>query len=147
MFLHGDTMHLAFNMLMLYFLGSVIERLHGSLFFAILVVVTHVAGMLLQVSLPGAESLPAILERLAGTPFAIGASGAVYGLFGFLWIRPTIDPTYPIRMDSRNVMIMLGWLVFCMLPVLNLGVANGAHLGGLIAGMLIAPLLSIGKST
>tara|TARA_R110002049_G_scaffold4601_5_gene32664 strand:+ start:919418 stop:920455 length:1038 start_codon:yes stop_codon:yes gene_type:complete len=146
MFLHGDTMHLAFNMLMLYFLGSVIERLHGSIFVAVLVLVTHIAGMALQVLLPGAESMPAILSQLAGTPFAIGASGAVYGLFGFLLIRPALDSSYPIRMVPMNVALMLGWLFFCMLPIFDLKVANGAHLGGFIAGMAIAPLLSVGRS-
>ncbi len=136
-FMHGNTFHLAFNMIMLYFFGAAIERLHGSLFMGLLVLVTGIAGMLTQVMLPDPESLPAILIGLAGTPFAIGASGAVYGLFGFLWIRPVIDPAYPIRMVPINVTIMLGFLVFCMTPMMK-GIANGAHLGGLIAGMLAA---------
>jgi len=142
MFLHGNTMHLAFNMLWIYFLGSALERLHGSLFAGLLVFVTHILGMMLQVMMPGAESLPALLVQLAGSPFAIGASGAVYGLFGFLLIRPLIDPSYPIRMVPMNVALMLGWLVFCMLPMFDMRIANGAHLGGLLAGMAIAPLMA-----
>ena len=137
MFLHGNTFHLAFNMLWVFFLGSAIERLHGSLFLGLLVLVTGLAGTLLQVMLPPPEALPAALVGLAGTPFAIGASGAVYGLFGFLWIRPMVDPSYPIRMVPMNVALMLGWLVFCMTPAMT-GIANGAHLGGLIAGMIAA---------
>ena len=137
MFLHGDTFHLAFNMVMFYFLGSAIERLHGSLFMGLLAITTGVAGMLLQVMLPPAEALPTALQGLAGTPFAIGASGAVYGLFGFLWIRPIADPSYPIRLVPMNVVLLLGWLVFCMTPAMT-HVANGAHLGGLIGGMLAA---------
>ncbi len=137
MFLHGNTMHLAFNMLWVFFLGSAIERLHGSLFMAMLVLISGLTGTLLQVMLPPAEALPEILAGLAGTPFSIGASGAVYGLFGFLWIRPMVDPNYPIRMVPTNVLLMLGWLVFCMTPMMT-GVANGAHLGGLIAGVLAA---------
>lgn len=104
---------------------------------AMLVLVTGLAGTLLQVMLPPPDALPAVLVGLAGAPFAIGASGAVYGLFGFLWIRPMIDPGYPIRMVPMNVALMLGWLVFCMTPAMT-GVANGAHLGGLIAGMMAA---------
>ncbi|MGB7323907.1 MAG: rhomboid family intramembrane serine protease [Rubripirellula sp.] len=134
MFLHGDEFHVAFNMLWIFFLGSVIERLHGSLFFTLLLLVTQFAGMMLQVSLPPLDWLPVSMH---GTPFAIGASGAVYGLFGYLWIRPTLDLTYPISLDPINVVLMLGWLVVCMTPYIP-NVANGAHLGGLIAGVIAA---------
>lgn len=144
MLLHGNTMHLAFNMYMFFVLGSVLERLHGSLFMAILVMLTGLAGTLLQVMLPPAEALPPLLQGLGGTPFAIGASGAVYGLFGFLWIRPLMDPNYPIRMVPFNVVLLLGWLVFCMTPAMP-HVANGAHVGGLIAGV-IAACIPIGRS-
>jgi GlpG protein len=134
MFLHGDEFHLAFNMLWIFFLGSVIERLHGSLFLVLLTVGTHVAGMLLQVLLSNADFLPVFLQ---GSPLAIGASGAVYGLFGFLWVRPALDPSYPIHLVPMNVVLMLGWLVVCMTPLIP-NVANGAHLGGLLAGILAA---------
>ena len=134
MFMHGDPFHLAFNMMWVFFLGSVIERLHGSMFLLMLVVGTHVAGMLLQVGLPTADFIP---EALRGSPFAVGASGAVYGLFGFLWARPAAEPSYPIRLSSINVILMFGWLFACMTPLIE-GVANGAHLGGLFAGVFIA---------
>lgn len=136
MFLHGSIMHLAFNMMWVYMLGSAIERLHGSVFFALLMVITHVGGMMLQVTLPGAEALPAVLHRLAGTPFAVGASGAVYGAFGYLWIRPMLDPGYPLRIGKQNVVLMLVWLVACIFVIPN--VANGGHIGGLLTGMAAA---------
>ncbi len=134
MFMHGDAMHLAFNMLWVFFLGSAIERLHGSFFFLLLVLGTQIVGILVHVMLSGMDFLPAALH---GSPFAIGASGAVYGLFGYLWIRPAIDPDYPIRLVPMNIALMLGWLVICMTPLIP-NVANGAHLGGLFAGMLVA---------
>ncbi|MEM9646591.1 MAG: rhomboid family intramembrane serine protease [Planctomycetota bacterium] len=134
MFLHGSELHLLFNMLWIYTLGSALERLHGSAFFLGLVMVTQVSGMLVQVLLP--DWLP---EGLRGYPFAIGASGAVYGLFGFIWIRPRFEPMYPIAIPPQNVMLMLGWLVLCMTPIIG-QVANGAHLGGLGAGVAAAAL-------
>ncbi len=134
MFMHGDAMHLAFNMLWVFFLGSAIERLQGSWFFAALALGTHVVGISLHGMMSGMDFLPATLQ---GVPFAIGASGAVYGLFGYLWIRPTIDPDFPIRLVPMNVALMLGWLVLCMTPVMS-NVANGAHLGGLAAGIGVA---------
>ena len=128
MFLHGSIMHLLFNMLWIFYFGSVIERLHGSLFFLLLTFGSQIAGMMLQVSLPAAEDLPAALETLSGSPFAVGASGAVYGLFGYLWIRPAVDPSYPVRLLPTHILLMLGWLVLCMTPLIP-NVANGGHLG------------------
>ena len=135
MFLHGDTFHLAFNMIMLYILGAALERIHGSLLYLGLILVSQAAGMLLQVFLP--DWLP---EGLRGSFNVVGASGAVYGLFGFLWIRPSFDQNYPIHIPPSSVMIMIGWLVVCMTPLVQ-GIANGAHLGGLLAGMAAAALL------
>lgn len=134
MFLHGDEFHLLFNMLWIFFLGSSIERLHGSIFLVVMVLVTQTAGMMLQVMLPDGPMIP---ETLRGSPFAIGASGAVYGLFGYLWIRPRVEPGYPIHLVPMNVVLMLGWLVLCLSPI-GENVANGAHLGGLFAGILMA---------
>ena len=132
-------MHLVFNMLGIFFLGSALERLHGSLFLALLFLVTGIAGSGLEVATMGLEFLP---ESLRGSPWSIGASGALFGLFGFLWIRPSIDSSYPIRLVPTNVMLMLGWLVFCMTPLAsNLHIANAAHLGGLLAGIAIALVL------
>ena len=135
-FLHGSTFHLAFNMIALFILGAAIERLQGSLFMAMLLLVSGIAGSLLQVMLPPADQLPEVLRGLSGTAFSIGASGAVYGLFGYLWVRPILSLSYPIRMVPANVAIMMGWLVFCIFFV-N-GIANGAHIGGLLAGIAIA---------
>ena len=137
MFLHGDPMHLAFNMIWVFMLGSAIERQQGSLFLALLILGTHFVGMLLQITLPDAASLPPILRELAGSPFVIGASGGVYGLVGYLWIRPKVDPDYPLQLSQNNIYLMLGWLVLCMTPIIA-DVANGAHVGGLIGGIAIA---------
>lgn len=136
MFLHGNMFHLFFNMFWIYVLGSLIERIHGSVFFLILVSVTQITGMLVQVMLPAADWMP---EALHGSPFAIGASGAAYGLFGFLWIRPWLDRDYPIELDSTQINLMLLALVVCLTPLVP-NVANGAHLGGLTAGMMAALL-------
>lgn len=143
MFMHGDPMHLAFNMLWIFFLGSAIERLQGSFFLLLLIAGTHFVGINTHVLMSQMDFLP---DALSGSPFAIGASGAVYGLFGYLWIRPAVDPAYPIRLVPMNVALMLGWLVLCMTPMIP-NVANGAHLGGLFAGMgaaMIAPRLKNG---
>ncbi len=105
MFLHGNMFHLFFNMFLIFLLGSMIERIHGSWFFLFLVLATQTAGMMVQVLLPDAAFMPAALR---GSPLAIGASGAGYGLFGFMWIRPWLDPDYPIELDSTQFMLIVG---------------------------------------
>ncbi|WP_037248133.1 rhomboid family intramembrane serine protease [Rhodopirellula baltica] len=128
-FLHGSTMHLVFNMMALFTLGSVVERLHGSWFLASLLLVSHIIGMIVQVVLPD------WLE----SPMAVGASGAVFGVFGFIWIRPRFQPSYPVGIPPFNVYLMLGFMFACMTPLIQ-GIANGAHVGGLLTGMAVAAL-------
>jgi GlpG protein len=136
LFLHGNMFHLFFNMFFIFLLGSMIERIHGSLFFLLLTLITQTVGMLVQVMLPDAAFMP---ESLRGSPFAIGASGAAYGFFGFMWIRPWLDADYPIELDSTQFMIIMGGLIVCLTPLVP-NVANGAHLGGLAAGMAVAAI-------
>lgn len=127
--LHGNIMHLAFNMLAMYSLGGVIERLHGSRFLLRLILWTGVIAMLTQAIAP---------EQLGGTPLALGASGVIFGLFGYLWIRPMVDPGYPVRIPPGNVAFILGFMILCMTPMIG-NIANAAHVGGLFAGMVVIP--------
>ena len=136
MFLHGSMFHLFFNLFFIYLLGSMIERIHGSFFFLFLVLFAQASGMMVQVLLPDAAFMP---ESLRGSPFAIGASGVAYGFFGFMWIRPWLDHDYPIELDPTQFMMILGGLIICMTPIVP-NVANGAHLGGLAAGMIVAAI-------
>ncbi|MCM2375211.1 rhomboid family intramembrane serine protease [Aporhodopirellula aestuarii] len=127
MLLHGSMMHLAFNMINLYILGGVVERIHGSRFYLFLLLLCQAVATTTQIALP---------DWLEG-PLAIGASGAVFGVFGFVWIRPKFQPDYPVEIPSFNIKFMLGFLVLCFTPIIP-GIANGAHVGGLVAGMLVA---------
>ncbi|WP_149498753.1 rhomboid family intramembrane serine protease [Roseiconus lacunae] len=139
-FLHGNTFHLAFNMMALFFLGSAIERIEGSVFLAVLFIASAIVGTLFQVSLPPESALPPILHGLAGSHSSIGASGGVIGLFGYLWIRPMLSNSYPIDISPSNVAFLLGYLVICIFFLDH--IANGAHIGGLFMGMLAAVVIA-----
>lgn len=127
MLLHGSMMHLAFNMLNLVFLGGVIERIQGRWFFLFLLLVCGGIGTLTQIMMP---------HSWGGGP-VIGASGGVLGIFGFIWIRPKIQVGYPVEIPPIGVIYMLGFIALCFTPLMP-NIANGAHIGGLITGMLIA---------
>lgn len=132
MFLHGDPMHLVFNMMLFYFLGGALERLQGFGFMLALTLFCQVISALVQALMP---------EAIGGTPIAIGASGAGFGLFGYLWIRPLVVPSYPLRMPTINVVFILGFMIIFMIPGFPMPIANGAHVGGLLSGILVAVTL------
>jgi len=131
-FLHFSFAHLAFNCLWIYILGEKIERIDGSLTFISIVIFTAVSSNSLQFFWNGSS--------LFG-----GLSGVVYGLIGFCMI---------IEMDSsRDIydippglyMFMIIWMILGFLGVLKLFgfglVANFAHLGGLVSGIIFAMML------
>lgn len=133
--LHGSIGHLAMNMMGLFFLGSVIERLHGGRWLALMLFGTALIASLVQVFWPAMNN---------GGPLAVGASGVTYGLFGFLLLRPRFDPFYPVRLPPMFQALGLGFLILGVMMVVP-GIANGAHVGGLAAGMLFAALVPSGS--
>jgi len=128
MFLHMNAIHLIFNMFWLYALGKQIEWLRGSWRLALLVLFV---GAVAHLS-----------EAIVGGPRFGGMSGVVYGLFGYIWIRRTVQPSSGFMLDSGTVFILLLWLVLCFTGSFG-PVANWAHLGGLVGGMLIGALPAI----
>ena len=131
-FLHFSFAHLAFNCLWIYILGEKIERIDGSLIFISLVIFSAISSNSLQFFWNGSS--------LFG-----GLSGVIYGLIGFCMI---------IEMDSsRDIydippglyMFMVIWMILGFLGILELfgfgSVANFAHLGGLVSGIIFAMVI------
>jgi rhomboid protease GluP len=127
LFLHGNPLHLALNMLALWQVGHFIERIFGRsgaflLFFA--------CGLM--------GSLASIWWRAQG--LSVGASGAIFGLYGALlvWlIRRRHDVPLGILKKLRSGTLgFIGYSLFAgfALP----GIDNAAHLGGLLGGMLLS---------
>ena len=124
-FLHGDFMHIAFNMYALYLFGPPLEREVGSPAFAAMYLAGALAG-------------GAAYYLMVPFGYAVGASGAIFGLFGaFLIASYRGRHTTVGRASLRQLLILLGInLVIGFVP--GLGIAWQAHLGGLVAGALIA---------
>jgi len=134
--LHGSMGHLAMNMMGLFFLGSVIERLHGGGWLLAMLISIAVFSNLVQVFWPEVNN---------GGPNAVGSSGATYGLFGFFMIRPHFQPMYPVSLPPMFLLLGLGFLVMGVLMVIPT-MANGAHVGGLAGGMIFAAMIPTGES-
>jgi membrane associated rhomboid family serine protease len=127
MFLHGGLLHLFFNMLFLWMLGSELERYWGSREFVKYYLVTGV----------GAGVINALVQPHSGVPI-IGASGAVFGLiiaFGMAFPNRELLLYFVIRIKAKHFAVLIGLLELISLFALpNAGVARFAHLGGLVVG-------------
>ena len=121
-FLHGDWMHIIFNMMMLVQLGRFIEARFGSAKLLALVMVIGVGSNL--------------AEYLWSSPHFGGMSGVDYGLFGFLWMKGKFGRDQGWQLNPQTVQLMLMWMVLCFTGILG-QIANGAHLGGLLIGALL----------
>jgi membrane associated rhomboid family serine protease len=129
LFVHGHWMHLLFNMLALFFLGSYVLRLVGEARFLIIYFLGGLLGNVLLLAL--AYFFP--LRFSFGV--AVGASGAIFALGGTLAImRPKLKILIfpiPIPMDMWIAVIIL--MAVSFFPY---NVAWQAHLGGLILGLI-----------
>lgn len=127
--LHASITHILFNMWALWVLGPQIERGVGT--FPFIGVYLAAAGM------GGA------FAYLMGDPtdIAVGASGAIFGLFGiwFNWAVRRRDTAY-----GRALLRQIGFLLLlnAALPLIIGNIAWEAHLGGLVAGFVIGELWS-----
>ena len=133
-FLHGNTLHLFFNMFALYMFGGEIERVFGPRRYLQYYFVTVIVAAITQLVVSGVGS---------ATPYpTVGASGGVFGLllaFGMLFPRRMIMLIFP-------PIPMPAWLFVTVYGVLELylgvtgtsqGVAHFAHLGGMLGGFLM----------
>jgi membrane associated rhomboid family serine protease len=140
MFLHGGFMHLFGNMLFLWIYGDNVERRLGAFAYLFWYLATGVAATLSHSLVFSSSDIP-----------LVGASGAISGVLGFyfLWFpRNNVRmlaflPPFLMQVFEIPARYVLGMylLVDNLLPFLfagESGVANGAHIGGFIAGGLVA---------
>ena len=118
-FLHGDLIHILFNMMWLWQFGRFIESRFGAAKLLALVLVIGVGSNL--------------AEYLWKSPWFGGMSGVNYGLFGFLWIKGKFGRDQTWQMNPQTVQLMLMWMVLCYTGLLG-PIANAAHTGGLVIG-------------
>jgi GlpG protein len=138
--LHFNPWHILFNMMLLYQLGTVIERRRGSWRMAAMVLVIAVESNVLQyyfgdLSWAGRE----IIAR--PSPWFCGMSGVVYGLFGYMLVKSYLEPDLGLRLAPSAVLWLLLWFVLCFVPefqkLIGVRVANMAHAAGLLGGLLL----------
>ncbi len=128
-FLHADIAHVLFNMMALYILGPHLEREVGSVAFASLYFASMLAG-------------GSAFYLLNPDGVAVGASGAIFGLFG-AWLAVAFRNRHTAwgRSGLNQLLVLLG--INLALPLFIPRIAWEAHLGGLAAGLVIASLWTL----
>lgn len=131
-FLHAGVLHIALNMLGLWEAGKQLNRLYGNVQFLMIYFASALVGSALSLHFSAQQAV------------SVGASGAVFGVLGALLTamyrhRGRIPGTM-----SKNVMSsQLVFLVYALgQGFAKEGIDNAAHVGGLLAGSLLAWLLA-----
>ncbi|HEX4622750.1 MAG TPA: rhomboid family intramembrane serine protease, partial [Myxococcaceae bacterium] len=127
-FLHKDALHIGLNMFVLVNVGAVLENAYRRLDFLLLLVVSGISTMTASLWLSDAVS--------------VGASGMVYGCLGGVVVfglkyRSILPARYRRMLGEAAIPTVL---VFLWIGWTSAGVDNAAHLGGLVAGLVVAPL-------
>lgn len=152
MFMHGGFMHILFNMYTLYIFGSMVERMIGSRKFFVFYFLCGLgsAGLYMMVQDIQAtvwlSQAPAFMNgdylMLLRTPM-LGASGAIYGLiiaYAMMFPQQRLTLLFPpVTMNAKTMVIVFACLelAFGLLSArgtISTGVANFAHLGGMLLG-------------
>jgi len=132
-FLHGSFFHLFLNCYALYFFGQVLEQKIGQRKFLEIFFISGIVGNLLYL-------LTVYINIIPPIP-ALGASGAIYGILGALVIfAPELTllvfGIIPLKIKEAAIL----WFVLELVGTFDIssGIASAAHLGGLVAGYLLA---------
>jgi membrane associated rhomboid family serine protease len=127
-FLHAGLIHIAFNMVALYFLGRLLEPAIGTLRFSFLYAASLFAG-----------SFGALLLTSPGA-VTVGASGAIFGVFGAAFV---IARNRGLDSIASTIGVIL--LFNLAYTFGNSDISLGGHLGGLVGGVICSLVIVAGE--
>lgn len=132
MFMHAGFFHIFANMFSMIFLGSLVEKLIGGKRYLIFYLISGLFAGLFFVAL-------SFIFPSDFNSFAVGASGALFGMIGLLMLLTPNLKVYamfipiPIKMKyAAPAMLIVLWLISVFG---NLPIGNTAHLGGFVLGL------------
>lgn len=129
-FIHFNLLHILFNMSWLRTLGNAIEFVRGTRRFLALVLFIAVVSNVAQLIWSG--------------PAFGGMSGVDFGLIGYVWMKGKTQPKYGLALPQEQVVMSMLWMLLCIGGAFG-PIANAAHVGGFLAGMVIGARTAIWK--
>ena len=130
MFLHFGISHLANNMLVLFVLGQRLEPAVGGVRYLLIYLLSGFGGNVISLGLEMQSSNYAV---------SAGASGAVFAVMGAMIYVVIRNKGWLGDLSMRQILIMAGFSLY--FGFTSSGVDNGAHVGGMISGFILAVLL------
>lgn len=135
MFLHGSVQHLFSNMIVLYYVGEMVERELGPFPYAVLYLLSGLAGNIFSAG----------YELMTGNfGSSVGASGAVFGVEGALLLLVMLHRGRLSTMTVGRVAFAIAFSLYCGFT--SVGVNNAAHVGGVLMGFFTAAIIAAIKS-
>lgn len=131
MFLHGNVFHLVINMAALVSAGLIVERLYGHRLFSLIYFSSGIVGSALS------------LHFASQTTVAVGASGAIFGVTGALFVAIFQHRKNLPKSFSKQMIASLSFFITYSLvqSFTKDGIDTAAHIGGLVAGSALAFIL------
>ena len=128
-FFGASLVHLGFNMYALYLTGPIVERWYGPLRFLLFYLLCAAGGSVASFVFGG--DVP-----------SVGASGAIFGLFGLLLGANRIHR--PVDRQSRYLVGQLGMLILfnILFGLVVPNIDNAAHIGGLVTGIWLGAVIA-----
>ena len=157
MFMHGDLMHIFFNMFAVWMFGSKLEIVWGPKRFLFFYFITGLGAALMHQAWNGfgvyqamgtltpyssGMNLTTVVDQILYTP-VVGASGALFGVLGgFAMLFPNTELMlifFPVPIKAKYFVAIYGAIELWTGIANNAGdnMAHFAHLGGLIVGLLL----------
>jgi membrane associated rhomboid family serine protease len=142
-FIHAGLLHLLLNSYALWVVGIQVEKLYGSARFLLIYLLSGVGGV------GGSYFGQQLLHKLIDAP-SVGASGAIFGLFGVLAVfgfryRNEMPPAIRRAMTAGVLpVIVINLFIGFSIPFID----NSAHIGGLLTGAaltLVIPYIAPGR--
>jgi membrane associated rhomboid family serine protease len=138
---HGGFVHIAFNLVILAFCGRPVESVLGPIGMSVLYLVGAYAAAAAQYALDPTSIVPMV--------GASGAISAVIGAYAMLFGRNKVKIASPrLALWLNALWLLAAWVAlnavvgFTLATTGVLAIAVGAHIGGFLAGLLLAnPLL------
>jgi membrane associated rhomboid family serine protease len=129
-FLHLGILHIGFNMYALWLFGPIIEQLYGHVEYLILYLLCALGGSVLTII-------------AAPDSAAVGASGAIFGLFGLAFVvsrrrHLLLGPQARSMLSQVGTLLVLNLVITFAIP----GISWTGHVGGLLVGAVIGLLLA-----
>ena len=132
MFLHTGMDHLFNNMLILFFLGSMIESEIGHVRYAVLYFLSGIGGNLLSLYIK-------VINNIFTA--SVGASGAIFGMDGALLAMVLFSDRRLENVTMPRVLLMIACSLYSGFVGGNID--NAAHVGGLITGFVTATAICV----